>query len=173
MTDELISVIEIAKTHGKHRQTIHRILKRLGVETTKMQSSEARGQLATYISKADYERIRDEFNKSETTNGEDDESVGPGVFYVIQLEPDHDPGRFKVGFATSIQDRLRQHKTAAPYSVLLNTWPCKLLWEKTAIDSVTQGCKRLHTEVFLTDNLNQVVERCNQFFSLMPELDNE
>ena len=46
MTEELISVIEIAKAHGKHRQTIHRILKRLGVETTKMQSSEARGQLA-------------------------------------------------------------------------------------------------------------------------------
>ena len=138
-----------------------------------MQSSEARGQLATYISKSDYELIKDEFNKPETTSDKNNENSGPGVFYVIQLEPDHDPGRFKVGFATSVQDRLRQHKTSAPYSVVLNTWPCKLLWEKTAIDSVTQGCEQLHTEVFRTDNLNQVIERCNQFFSLMPELEGE
>lgn len=173
MADELISVIEIAKIHRKYRQSVHRVLQRLGVETTKMKSTEARGQLATYISRDDYELIRDQFDKADSTSAEDAESGGPGVFYLIQLEPDHDPGRFKVGFATSVEDRLRKHRTAAPYSVVLNTWPCKLLWEKTAIDSVTQDCERLHTEVFRTNDLNRVIERCNQFFSLMPELDSE
>ena len=34
-------------------------------------------------------------------------SAEVGVFYLIQLEPQFDPGRFKVGFAANISDRLR------------------------------------------------------------------
>jgi hypothetical protein len=92
-----------------------------------------------------------------------------GVFYLIQLEPEHDPGRFKLGFATNIEERLRSHKTAAPFSKVLKTWPCKLLWEKTAIECASQGCARLHTEVFRTESIDEVQSRCEQFFKLMPE----
>jgi len=48
-----------------------------------------------------------------------------------------------------------------------------LLWEKTAIDSVTRGCERLNTEVFRSEDLDLIKERCDKFFSLMPELINE
>lgn len=92
-----------------------------------------------------------------------------GVFYLIQLEPEHDPGRFKLGFATNIEEGLRSHKTAAPFSKVLKTWPCKLLWEKTAIECASQGCVRLHTEVFRTESIDEVQSRCEQFFKLMPE----
>ena len=93
-----------------------------------------------------------------------------GVFYLIQLEPEHDPGRYKLGFATNIEERLRTHKTAAPFSKVLKTWPCKLLWEKTAIDSVSQNCVRLHTEVFRSESIDDVQSRCEQFFKLMPKI---
>jgi hypothetical protein len=86
------------------------------------------------------------------------------------LEPNHDPGRFKLGFATNIDERLRSHKTAAPFSKLLKTWPCKLLWEKTAIDCVSQGCIQIYTEVFRTESIDVVLSRCYQFFKLMPEV---
>jgi hypothetical protein len=170
MSVETISVIDVAKNLGKQKAHIFKILGRLGIETVKEKNSAAKGQKISYISTEDYERIKEYLAGAEN---EPDVStmqldIG-GVFYLIQLEPEHDPGRFKLGFATNIEERLRSHKTAAPFSKVLKTWPCKLLWEKTAIECASQGCVRLHTEVFRTESIDEVQSRCEQFFKLMPE----
>ena len=102
-------------------------------------------------------------------DGSDTAISEQGVFYLLQWEPDHDPGRFKVGFATSLPERLRTLKCSAPFIKVLATWPRKNLWEKTAIDCVTQGCERLHTEVFRTESIDNVWQRCERFFELMPK----
>jgi hypothetical protein len=167
---ETISVIDVAKNLGKQKAHIFKILGRLGIETIKEKSSSAKGQKIAYITTDDYTRVKEYLAgaeiDSDTPNSQPD--VG-GVFYLIQLEPEHDPGRFKLGFATNIEERLRSHKTAAPFSKLLKTWPCKLLWEKTAIECASQGCVRLHTEVYRTESIGEVQSRCEQFFKLMPE----
>ena len=169
MSSEIISVIDIAKDLGKHNAHIFKILGRLGIETVKEKSSGARGQKIAYITTDNYDQIREYL--AGTEDGSEmlitQTDVG-GVFYLIQLEPEHDPGRFKLGFATNIEERLRSHKTAAPFSRVLKTWPCKLLWEKTAIECVSQGCLRLHTEVFRTESIGEVQSRCERFFKLMP-----
>jgi hypothetical protein len=59
-----------------------------------------------------------------------------GVFYLLQLEPEHDPGRIKAGFAVSLPERLRTLRCSAPFTKVVRTWPCKVLWERTAIESV-------------------------------------
>ena len=92
-----------------------------------------------------------------------------GVFYLIQLEPDHDPCRFKVGFAVNMPDRLRAHRCAAPFSKVVKKWPCKRLWEKTAIDCITATCARLHTEVYRSQSLDDIIKKADDFFNLMPE----
>lgn len=169
---EWISLSEIARLHGKHKSTIHKIVNRLRLETTKQKSDETRGQTATYITVPDYRRIVSELEideNEESTDAAAEETYG--VFYLIQLEPELDAGRFKVGFASDVGQRLRKHKTAAPLSKLIKTWPCKLLWEKTAIDCVTIGCERLHTEVFRTVDLGKPIALADQFFALMPRLD--
>jgi hypothetical protein len=51
---------------------------------------------------------------------------------------------------------------------VLQTWPCKLLWEKTAIEFITPECERLHTEVFRAATIESITERCEKFFSLAP-----
>jgi hypothetical protein len=168
---DLISVSEIARLHGKHKSAVHKLVARLGLNTSKMKAAELRGQVATYISTADYRLLVPELSSVE----DDDSSLPadaltPGVFYLVQLEPQHDPGRFKVGFASDISQRLRAHKTAAPLAVLIKTWPSKLLWEKTAIDCVTLGCERLHTEVFRATDLGAVSSRADAFFALLPPL---
>ncbi len=170
MSAETISVIDAAKNLGKQKAHIFKILGRLGIESIKEKNSAARGQKISYITTEDYERIKEYLAGAENESGEapTQPDVG-GVFYLIQLEPEHDPGRFKLGFATNIEERLRSHKTAAPFSKALKTWPCKLLWEKTAIECAAQGCVRLHTEVFRTDSIDEVRSRCEQFFKLMPE----
>jgi hypothetical protein len=47
------------------------------------------------------------------------------------------------------------------------------LWEKTAIDCVTNGCEQLHTEVFRAESLEAVEGKCVQFFKLLPQMLNE
>lgn len=171
MENDLISVIDFAKTLGKHKAIVFKILGRLGIETVKTKRNDARGQKVSYITADDCNRVREYFIGS--GNDFDASTALPdigGVFYLIQLEPEHDPGRFKLGFATSMEERLRTHKTAAPFSKVLKVWPCKLLWEKTAIECAAQGCERIHTEVFRTSSIDAVLARCEQFFKLMPGL---
>lgn len=171
MSIETISVIDVAKNLGKQKAHIFKILGRLGIETVKEKNSAAKGQKISYITTDDYERIKEYLAGAASEPGVSttQADVG-GVFYLIQLEPEHDSGRFKLGFATNIEERLRSHKTAAPFSKVLKTWPCKLLWEKTAIECASQGCVRLHTEVFRTEQISEVQARCEQFFRLMPEV---
>jgi len=87
---------------------------------------------------------------------------------VVQLEPTHDRGRFKVGFTTDIDGRLRHHRCSAPFAQCVRTWPCRRTWERAAIDCVTIGAEQLHTEVFRVDSIHVVIERTDEFFGVMP-----
>ena len=147
MKNELISVSQIVSELGKQKSHLFKVLDRLRIERTLQKSSRARGQKIAYVTTEDYERIKEYFSG---INGDASESIVDsdtgGVFYLIQLEPEHDSGRIKLGFATNIEERLRSHKREAPFAKVVKTWPCKLLWEKTAIECVVQNCERLHTD---------------------------
>lgn len=178
MTDSIVSVIDLAAQHGMRKQTVFKVLARLGIETVKRPGNNKtnRGQVIAYISADDAERFAEEIRSMAATNRNAAHEDSPdaviaeqGVFYLLQLEPDHDPGRFKVGFAISLPERIRTLRCSAPFITVIATWPCKNLWEKTAIDCVTQGCERLHTEVFRTESIDGVRQRCERFFELMPK----
>lgn len=114
----------------------------------------------------DFEILLEYKNENEQDNKQRNysKSIDHGVFYLIQLEPDFDPGRIKLGFATNMAERLRSHKCSAPFAKIVQTWPSHVLWERTAIDSVTIGCEKLYTEVFRTENLEQLISKCEEFF---------
>lgn len=171
--DNLISVIDVANHHGKHKQTVFKVLSRLGIETSKRRNSSNRNQLVSYITQEEFRLVGAELSiavKRQQPGGEEDDFVSAevGFFYLVQLEPTLDACRFKVGFATNMPERLRALRCSAPYASVVKKWPCRRLWERTAIDCVTTGCEQLHTEVFRGTLLNEVVDRCEQFFSLMP-----
>jgi hypothetical protein len=172
MDDDLISVIDVANHHGKQKQTIFKILRRLGIETSKLRNSSSKNQLVAYITHDDFRRVNEELvllterlesQQSDGNETDDFVSAEVGVFYLIQLEPEFDPGRFKVGFAANMPDRLRALRCSAPFASVTKTWPCRRLWEKTAIDCVSVGCERLHTEVFRATVLDEIVCKCEQF----------
>ena len=176
MSNEPISVIDAAQQLGLRKKHVFKILKRCGIETFKERNSGHRGQAIAYISQDDFAILQNDIatrnitasvTDSDDPNG-DDLCVDSGVFYLIQLEPDHDPGRFKVGFAVNISERIRSHKCSAPFAIVTKKWPCKRLWERTAIDSVTVDCEQLHTEVFRCNDLDSVIAKCDQFFAIMP-----
>ena len=178
MDDDWISVIDVANHHGKHKQTVFKVLNRLGIKTSKRRNSANNNQLVAYITQEDFRRISEElslFAQRPASNIDDAEvndfvSAEVGVFYLIQLEPTLDPCRFKVGFAANMSDRLRALRCSAPFASVIKTWTCRRLWEKTAIDCVAAGCERLHTEVFRVNILDDVIGKCEQFFSLMPSV---
>ncbi len=92
------------------------------------------------------------------------------VFYLIQLVPELSPLRVKLGFSAQIRARLATFMTICPTAKCVKTWYCLPEWEQIAITSVTRiGCKKLSREVFDCDNLKALFDRCNQFFSLMPQ----
>ena len=180
MSDDLISVIDLATQHGKRKQSIFKILKRLGIEAKKRPGTNNRGQIIAYITNDEARLVVDDLTSGRTSAEFESESDGSvpevllaeqGVFYLLQLEPNHDPGRLKVGFATSLAERLRKHRCSAPLTTVVRTWPCKRLWEQTAIDCVADGCEeRLSREVFRTASLESVIAKCERFFELMPKL---
>ncbi|WP_171820388.1 hypothetical protein [Candidatus Competibacter denitrificans] len=178
MSENLISIIDVAAQTGKRKATIFKILKRLNIEPIKRRSSANRGQVISYITNEELRQVLEQIKLKEDFDIDVVESnLGPeallfeqGVFYLLILEPNHDPGRFKVGFAINLSERLRALRCSAPFAEVVNAWPCKRLWEKTAIECVTVGCDKLHTEVFRTQSMESVVEKCRKFFELMPIL---
>lgn len=177
MDDDLISVADVANQHGRLKPTVFKVLRRLRIETQKRRSSSSGNQLVAYITQDEFRRVSEELSSSPKRRiVENDDSAEIeayvsaeiGVFYLIQLEPHLDPSRFKVGFAVNMPDRLRALRCSAPFASVVKTWPCRRLWEKTAIDCVSNGCERLHTEVFRITSLESVTNRCEQFFALMP-----
>jgi hypothetical protein len=168
---DLISVIEASRQLGRKKQTLFKAIRRLGIHVQKQRMSDNGNQFVAFLTTDDFQRLANELRP--TGSGDDPEDDGfisaeVGVFYLIRLEPQHDPLRFKVGFASNMAERLRALRCSAPFAEAIKTWPCKRLWEKTAIDCVTVGSERLHTEVFRAASFEDVVSRCDHFFSQMP-----
>ena len=176
MPDDMISVIEAGRQLQRRKTTIFKVLKRLGVKAHKRRDSESGNQLVAYMTLLDFERVKEALECASADGAEEQQSdvqdgfisAEVGVFYLIQLEPQHDPLRFKLGFAANVNERLRVLRCSAPFATLLDSWPCRRLWERTAIDCVTDRCERLHTEVFRCSSLDTVRSKCEQFFGLMP-----
>jgi hypothetical protein len=82
MSEELISVIDAAKQIGKVRQSVFKVLKRLGIETHKLRGPDARGQLISYISMDDFRLVSEEMKSSSEFNSYNADSVNTelGVF---------------------------------------------------------------------------------------------
>ena len=115
MPEESISVTEIASQPGKRKQTVFKVLRRPGIQPRNLRNSGRRGQLVCYVTAEESRLVAVELRSERSASrlGEGI-AVSPealpdehGVFYLLLLEPEHDPGRFNVGFAVSLPERLR------------------------------------------------------------------
>jgi len=171
--------MDLAAQLGLRKQHVFKVLRRLGIESTRRPGTNSRGQRISYISQEDARAVVEAVRSarpSSAPQGQDSRSIAEavlderGVFYLLALEPSSDPGRFKVGFAASLPERLRHLRCSAPLAELIATWPCKRLWERTAIDCLADGCERIHTGVFRAASLATIRDRCERFFAQMPRL---
>jgi len=175
---ERIAIVDLADDLQVRKQRIFKILPRLGIRATQRREASRGNQNVSTVSHSEAAAIRAEIEKTSGSSG-DGSRVGStaafavddvGFFYLIQLEPDHDPGRFKVGFTMDLDGRLQKHRCSAPFATYIRTWPCKRVWERAAIECATNACEQLHTEVFRAASLKEVAGHAEVFFSMMPPL---
>lgn len=166
---DYVSIKELARRLGMDRSHARRYVLRLGYSFHKRRTADSGGQLTLCVSSVEAEQIASQ-RAGQGYGGATVVSVSDvGVFYVIQLVPDLDPRRLKLGFAESLEQRLAQHRTAAPTARVLRAWPCKRIWEPAAIDAVTrQGCRLVLNEVFDCDDPEALIARGEGFFGLLP-----
>ena len=170
--DEFISIKDLATRLGMDRSHARRYVLKLGYAFHKRRTADSGSQLTLCVTSAEADQIvsqrADRGFLASTIVAVSD----VGVFYVIQLVPDLDPKRLKLGFAESLEQRLLEHRTAAPTARVLRAWPCKRSWERTALDALTRvGCRLILNEVFECDEPNALVELGEAFFRMLPQPD--
>lgn len=177
---ERIAIVDLADDLQVRKQRIFKILLRLGIRPTQRRDPSRGNQNVATMSQTEAAAIRSEIERSSGSAGGSNARSGSfagfaaddvGFFYLIQLEPEHDSGRFKLGFTMDLDGRLQKHRCSAPFAQHIASWPCRRVWERAAIDCLTNGCEQLHTEVFRATSLDQVSARAKAFFEMMPNLE--
>ena len=179
-TDERLAIVDLADELQIRKQTIFKVVKRLRIQTQDRRESTRGNQKVATVTRLEAIAITNELRQARSSG-----SVGIktslnsagdflnneiGFYYLIQLEPEHDPKRFKVGFTTELQGRLRKHLCSAPFAKYVKHWPCRRGWERTATDCITDKCEHLREEVYRALSIEDVIILAERFFTLMPDL---
>jgi T5orf172 domain len=155
--DEFFNLRDIAKEIGVTYQTVKSRTEFLEIEVVQIQND--KNMYLSAIRAADLAKLKDSLtNKSHNENG---------FFYIIALVPEYNRGRLKVGFASNVEERLGQHRTAAPTAELVRSWPCKRAFEKTIIAALSSLGKQVRNEVYDFDSVELIVAKADMLFSLL------
>jgi hypothetical protein len=168
--EQLVSLLSLARELRVDRSHFRRYVIRLGITPKKRPIPGSRKKLVVTVTAEEAARIRAarQGEGYDVDSAEDDAIVG--VFYVVQLVPELDPNRVKLGFADDAAARLAQHRTAAPTARLVKTWPCKRSWEYTVIDALSNAdCKLILNEVYECCDLARLLTQGEQLFALLPD----
>ena len=170
MENGYISIKHLAEKLGMDRSHARRYVLKLGFKPTKRRTRESGNQLTLTVTFDEADSIlkhREEQGFAGQSKAVETEA---GVFYVIQLVPELDPRRIKLGFAVDLNDRLVQHRTAAPTARIVKSWLCKRSWEGTVMDCLaSHDCRHILNEVFECENLESLISRGDNLFSLLPD----
>lgn len=170
MADEYISIKHLAEKLGMDRSHARRYVLKLGFKPQKRRTVDSGNQLTLTVTEQEAESIlKRRQEQGFTAEGKPVESES-GVFYVIQLVPELDPRRIKLGFAVDLNDRLVQHRTAAPTARVAKSWPCRRSWETTVMDCLSSvACRHILSEVFECTAIDDLIARGNELFTILPD----
>ena len=170
MKSKYVSLKELAIRLGMDRSHARRFLKKIGIPTHKRRMPDSNNQACLTVTEEQAERIT-EIRKNEGYLGTyKSVQMESGVFYVIAIVPELDSRRIKLGFSMDVNSRIVQHRTSAPTAILIKSWACKRVWEKTVIDSLTgKNCRLILNEVFECADVDDLVKRGDKLFSLLPD----
>ncbi len=150
------------------RRHIEKMKKELGITPTKRKTKTSSGALVNCLNINDSNLFINYFETKDKPVEESFQYSRFGFFYLIQLIPEFDPNRVKIGFADNVEKRLQEHKTSSPTAKLVKSWACKRSWDQAAMDSITrENCRLIMNEVYEGD-IDAFIKRGEDFFSVMP-----
>lgn len=150
------------------RSHARRYVLRQGIQPHKRRTPDSQNQLTLAVTPEEADRIRNKRREEGFLDSQKPIASEVGVFYVIQLVPELDPHRIKLGFADDLRSRLDQHHTAAPTAQVVKSWPCRRSWERTVMDCLALGCRLILNEVFNCDDIDALVRRGDELFRVLP-----
>jgi len=164
---------EIADTLGVSIDTVRRNIRNqkseLKIDPQKIKTPSSKGALVECLTSNDAEKLIHFYKTRGLPKTESFNNRNFGFFYIIQLIPEFQPNRVKIGFADDVNKRYREHQTASPTAKLLGSWPCKRAWDQAVMDSVTKvDCKLVLNEVY-EGEIEGFIKRAEQFFEIMPD----
>lgn len=168
-SEDLVSLKTLADLLKLDRSNTRKYVKKLGIVPRKSRTPDSGNQLTLVVTRDEADRIVGDRDAKGFLRSDKIVESETGVFYVIQLIPEFDPKRIKLGFALDLRERLAQHRTAAPTAKALKSWPCRRVWESTVIDCLaSRNCRHIANEVFECDDLEGLLCLGDQLFSLLP-----
>ncbi len=172
--NNLISLRKVAKDLGIDAGTVKRWCEQnnclFKTKNTK-KTGKGSGQICYAVDKDNAEKFKKQrlSETSELADSEFTKIVDHGCFYFIQVIPDFTPNRIKLGFSDNLTQRIGSFKTVIPTLKVVKTWPCLRCWERAAIASVTRmNCIFIGEEIIDCDSYELILQRCDEFFSIMP-----
>jgi len=168
-----VSMKELANEIGLDRSNMRKYVLQQGFSWLKVRTKDSGGQLVNALTREDADAIIELRKSQGFTNNPVVVQNGDGWFYIVQIVPELDSLRIKLGFATDTQRRLNAFRTISPTANLVKAWPCRITWERAAIDSATRhGCSLVAygSEVYQCEDLTALVERLDNFFAIMPDI---
>lgn len=87
-----------------------------------------------------------------------------GFFYIVQVCPDLDPNRLKLGFTINPEQRLSTYHTISPTARIVEKFFCKATDERPAIEFITQTAARLGVEVFQFNDWRIALMKAESYF---------
>lgn len=154
-----VALRQVAVELGLDAAQVRERLRERKIRPHKIHANGPDGPLVVALTQEEADRLRD---------GAAAAGMDAGVVYVIQLVPDLDPRRIKVGFSRDMAGNLKYLRAGAPTAVLLQAWPCRPGWAPAAFDCLTGGCRAVRDGVFDSDDLAGCVRRGDAFFALLP-----
>lgn len=172
---DMIRFSETAKRLGVGIDTIRRTITKVGDDLGLTVQRESRSSRAQCLSADDTNKLiryfeeRDKHVGASEPNEASGSFSGYGFFYIIQLVPEFQPNRVKIGYTDNLDTRLREHQTSAPTARYAGTWECKRSWDQAAMDSITRkDCVLVMNEVYEGD-VELFAQRAKEFFAVMPD----
>ena len=168
--EEFISIKQLSENLGMDRSHARRFVLKLGIAPQKRRTHDSANQLTLTVTSNEAVKILETRKSLGFSEGGTAVELEAGLFYVIQLVPELDPKRIKLGYANDLPDRLTQHRTAAPTAKVAAAWPCKRSWETTIMDCLrVVGCRHILNEVFECDDLEALISQGDKISALLPD----
>ena len=158
--DDFITLRQVAAELGLDRVQTRERLRQRNIRPHKVHANGPDGPVVLALTRTEVQRFRE------------GDLTGPGIdsgaYYVIQLVPDLDARRVKLGFSPDPAGHVTILRAGAPTARLLRAWPCRPAWAPAAHDCLAGDCRPITDGVFDCDELDQCVARGETFFTLLP-----